>query len=68
MENKKILRYASLGMAAVAMIAQTLAVILQYDVGANYFQNAAVLPTVALVAALIAAALGTMFAKILLRI
>ena len=62
MGNKKILHYMSLAFAALAMLVQILAVIMQYDKGSNYFNNGAFLPTAAVAVALIAAAFGTVFA------
>jgi hypothetical protein len=62
MKKNQFLQYASLALAACTLILQTLAVLLQYDSGSNYFQGKAILPTIALITALLAAALGTAFA------
>ena len=62
MRKNQILQYASLAFAALALLLQSLAVLLQYDTDANYFQKGAILPTLAFISAIIAAIAGTAFA------
>ena len=59
MKKNQILQYASLVCAALALLLQSLAVLLQYDHGTNYFKGGAILPALAVVAALLSAAVGT---------
>ena len=62
MKKIQILQYASLGLAALALLLQVLAVLRQFDGGTNYFKIGASLPTLAVIAALLSAAVGTVSA------
>ena len=54
-----LLRFLFAGFSAAAMLLGMLAVALAYDKGTNYFQSGSILPILALLAALLAAAAGT---------
>lgn len=62
MKTKQILQYVALIGSALAIGAEALAVLWQYESGTNYFHSGAILPLVAVVAAIIAAIAGTALA------